>query len=275
MPIKIRIQCACGQPYEFDVEPVNQQMPCSVQCPDCGADGTAAANEQIRLQGAVPRPAPAPKRKFGEPNLALGSAGAVAGGLAGMIIWFLITKFTNTEFGLIAWGVGALAGFGCRVLGGGYSQKLGLIAGACAVVAIIGGQYLSTKAAFDKIVGKSLEGAYEARVEYAQRAVTRKTDQEIRDFLAMEASEDEEKVSPDSIKPAKIAEFRAEQKELSDFIKGKPNKEQFLQQLRDGMSSAEVKAMVLKHSVSLWTLLWLFLGVGSAYKLGTGEGEEG
>jgi hypothetical protein len=43
----IKIQCGCGQHYEFEVEPVDGLAPCPVACPACGVDGTAAANEAI------------------------------------------------------------------------------------------------------------------------------------------------------------------------------------------------------------------------------------
>src|SRR5690242_10614443 len=45
--VAIRIECQCGQHYSFDVEPVGGQMPTSVACPSCGADGTGIANEII------------------------------------------------------------------------------------------------------------------------------------------------------------------------------------------------------------------------------------
>lgn len=45
--VPVKIECGCGQRYSFDVEPVNEQMPCPVKCPACGLDGTSAANEAI------------------------------------------------------------------------------------------------------------------------------------------------------------------------------------------------------------------------------------
>ena len=48
----LKIECACGTRYSFDVEPLDGRMPWAVQCPGCHADGTAAAN-QI-LAAAVP-----------------------------------------------------------------------------------------------------------------------------------------------------------------------------------------------------------------------------
>jgi hypothetical protein len=48
--VTVKIQCVCGQNYAFDVEPVNGEMPSAVSCPNCGADGTAAANDDISQQ---------------------------------------------------------------------------------------------------------------------------------------------------------------------------------------------------------------------------------
>lgn len=59
--VPVKIECECGQNYAFDVEPVNGRMPTSVSCPDCGADGTAAANDFISQSGsATGHVAPAP-----------------------------------------------------------------------------------------------------------------------------------------------------------------------------------------------------------------------
>jgi hypothetical protein len=69
--IPVKIQCACGQRYAFDVEPVNGQMPSAVACPACGADGTAAANECIaQALAAAPPPAPAGGLKLQRPAAA-------------------------------------------------------------------------------------------------------------------------------------------------------------------------------------------------------------
>src|SRR5215471_8858980 len=54
--IPIKIQCACGQRFAFDVEPLNGRMPSPVGCPVCGADGTAAAN-QVIAQSLASQPA--------------------------------------------------------------------------------------------------------------------------------------------------------------------------------------------------------------------------
>jgi len=55
--MEIKVQCDCGQKFKFDVEPVNGRMPFTVNCPICGADGTARAN--VLLQ-QMPPPPPVP-----------------------------------------------------------------------------------------------------------------------------------------------------------------------------------------------------------------------
>jgi uncharacterized protein YxjI len=60
--MEVKIQCACGAKYKFDVEPIDGLMPGPIQCPVCHGDGTAAANEIIRQQvsGTAATGAPGP-----------------------------------------------------------------------------------------------------------------------------------------------------------------------------------------------------------------------
>ncbi len=59
--MEIKIQCGCGAKYKFEVEPVNGRMPVPAVCPNCGANGTYEANQQIaqKLGTAASAPAPA------------------------------------------------------------------------------------------------------------------------------------------------------------------------------------------------------------------------
>ncbi len=52
--MEVKIQCGCGTRYKFDWEPANGLLPGAVQCPGCGGDGTAAANDIIRQRLSVP-----------------------------------------------------------------------------------------------------------------------------------------------------------------------------------------------------------------------------
>lgn len=54
--MELKVLCECGQKFKFDVEPVNGQMPFTVNCPVCNADATAAANTLIAEQLATAAP---------------------------------------------------------------------------------------------------------------------------------------------------------------------------------------------------------------------------
>jgi hypothetical protein len=61
-----------------------------------------------------------------------------------------------------------------------------------------------------------------------------------------------------------------EREEYKDFVNGKPSEEEYVRSLKALGSAFIPKGELFKESMSLFTLLWLFLGVGSAWKLGAG-----
>lgn len=59
--IPVKILCACGQKYSFEVTPREGRMPWRVKCPACKRDGTEEANHLIAsLMAADPRTLPPP-----------------------------------------------------------------------------------------------------------------------------------------------------------------------------------------------------------------------
>jgi len=60
--IPVKIYCACGQKYAFDVQPADTLMPVPVACPVCGRDGTDDANRfLVRVLKGKTQPIPPPK----------------------------------------------------------------------------------------------------------------------------------------------------------------------------------------------------------------------
>lgn len=60
--IPVKIYCACGQKYAFDVQPSDNQMPVTVACPACGRDGTEEANQfLVKILKGRTQPIPPPK----------------------------------------------------------------------------------------------------------------------------------------------------------------------------------------------------------------------
>ena len=68
-------------------------------------------------------------------------AAAVASAI-GAVVWVLIRNYTGYELGLVAWGIGVLAGIGAAVATAGKSDGATGFAAACvAVLAIAGAKY--------------------------------------------------------------------------------------------------------------------------------------
>ena len=60
-PIPIKIFCACGQKYAFEVHPQAGRMPVSIACPVCKRDGTNEANRIIsKVLNGITQPLPPP-----------------------------------------------------------------------------------------------------------------------------------------------------------------------------------------------------------------------
>lgn len=134
--VEVKIECDCGTRFRFEVVPLHGRMPQRIECPGCGVDRTHAANAQLRLQMA---PAPgADRRAFN-----LGLAGAAAAAVVGMLAWFFLIQSTGHQIAFAAWGVGLLVGLGARALGRDGGRALGLAAGGCAFLAVVGGQLLA------------------------------------------------------------------------------------------------------------------------------------
>jgi hypothetical protein len=59
--IPVKIICACGQKYAFDVEPVGVKMLVPVFCPSCAREGTRDAEQFIaKILNAKTQPLPPP-----------------------------------------------------------------------------------------------------------------------------------------------------------------------------------------------------------------------
>lgn len=197
----------------------------------------------------------------------MGAVGAVVGGFVGMLAWFWLIKLTGYEIGFAAWGVGVLVGLGAKLLGKQGSTMLGIVAGACALVAIVGGQYLAAKSAVDEELAQWADEAFNERLKYAQTAAKVETDEDIRAFIAKDYE-----VAASEISNEQVRDFReTELPELRDLASGKTTKEAFNKDFNELKDSFVYKFLLLKESIGLFTLLWLFLGVGSAYKMGSGS----
>jgi hypothetical protein len=296
--MEITVECPCGTHYQFDVEPVDGKMPVPVACPKCNADGTALSNAFIAAHLApsapvsrpamrlatpppappvdveapysIPRPAPSHRVQAESSGLLLGTIGAVGAGLVGMIGWYLLIKTTGYSIGYAAWGIGVIIGIATKFLARQTSNALGFVAGACAVAAILGGQYLLVYNQIGEAIDQRLSGAYATQLAIAQEAVKAISDDEVRSFL-VKHSDATPKKDASQITDQEITNFREkDQPKLKSFADGKLTQVQYEKALRARVRSFISPMTILKESISLFTLLFLFLGVGSAYKIASG-----
>ena len=209
------------------------------------------------------------KGKNGDNGFLKGLAGALIASIIGMVGWFLLIKATGYQIGYAAWGVGAITGLGARVVGAEGSMKLGVLAGLFAFIAIIGGQYLALRSIVEKEFSQLALVSYQEQLDTANQAVALNTVEETKSFIAKQDEVDAAAVTPDRLK-----EFREKDvPKFRDLIAGKPSKAEFLSRLNVFQNSWSIQFEMLKASVGLFTMLWIFLGVGSAYKLGAGTND--
>jgi len=307
--IELKVQCDCGQKYKFDVEPVNGQMPFTVACPVCGADGTGQANALLqqflpaepapalpppppvarpaRFRIDAPAPAAAAKKDRGQPNFGLGLLGGLAGALGGALIYFLICKFTGMHIKILAVGVGALAGWGAEYLGRGEgSKELGGLTAVFTLAGLIGALYLVTLSWWhENIPSTAFNSAYTNSLIEARavvKAVPTGSDEEIRNYLAQAAVKEDgepgDKPNPAAITPEEIKEFRAKElPEYQDLASGKMTHEQYnilhrIDTVREESRDSEegtFKALFLLMLLSKFNLVSLAAAAGLAYKMST------
>jgi len=95
-------------------------------------------------------------------SLVNGVVASAVGGLVGALAWAGVSYAADYEIGWIAWGVGALAGYGMSLgLGGACDKSSGIVAALIALVSVFAGKY----AAVHFAVHRSLAEATSSPIE--------------------------------------------------------------------------------------------------------------
>ncbi|TVR49755.1 MAG: hypothetical protein EA425_11515 [Puniceicoccaceae bacterium] len=203
-----------------------------------------------------------------EPRIATGIVVSIAVGFAGMLAWFFLTRLTGFEFGILAWGLGALIGFAAVKAAGYSAHSLGLAAGCAALISILGGHYLLVYDALSDYAAVETEGAYDHAFAFATGAVACESDDDFRAFLASwNTLPGHGAPDPASVGDEEVAAVRADLPWLQTLADGTFSREAYEAEIRAHYLSPAVQFEVLKDSFSLFTLLWLFLGVGTAWRI--------
>ena len=203
---------------------------------------------------------------------------ALIAALLGACLWIFISLALNFELGIIAWVIGGLIGF-AAAKSGGRGEMSGIVCGLFALVAIAGGKYCVTYYAHKEFVSTvaaayaeaDLKPLYEAEQHNAKRYLATVVDEpSLKQFMVFYGYGLAVNISG------------LTQEEITYF---KTYTAPLLKQLAvGGLSMSEwAKASLSANVEQVSTLemliadlgfidwVWLFLGVGTAYRLGRGD----
>jgi hypothetical protein len=204
-----------------------------------------------------------------------GLIGAVIGGAIGAAVWAAIAYFTGFEAGIVAWGIGGLVGFG-MVLGtkGSYGLQFGVIAAIIALASIAAGKYMAIHAVtvkFTSNINANMKFTDDdAKVYMADQLIQERVDagKEVK-WPDGKSSDDAESIKDYPKDIAKDVESRW--KAMTPDAQ-RTYVDQTAAHIKSSMTAAigGIEAEAFKNSFGLFDLLWAFLAVGTAFKLGSG-----
>ena len=204
-----------------------------------------------------------------------GFIGAMVAGVIGALVWGAISYFTGYEIGYVAWGIGLLVGLGA-VFVGGTSATNGVLCGVVALLSILGGKYLAVKFVVDKELSKAALSTFEEYHADASDYEEIATDEQLRDFMANH----EYAASAADVTAEEMEDFRATTGPLLEEIRdGSATSENWLDTAAGKEWTAAVESLVsipaaVKEGLGPMDILFGFLGIATAFKVGSGAGRE-
>ena len=218
---------------------------------------------------------------------------AVIAAVAGAFLWKAIALGLNYEIGYVAWGIGGLIG-AASAIAGSRGNQAGIMCGVLAAAAILGGKYLVTDAFFSDMdlltktldetfqseeFGTSMQEmmkyAYEEEIkiaEYYRDNVVDEGEEALREFMTEYGYSDT--YEPDDVTRREIREFNDSSKPMllklaSDQLTFEEWQKETMQL---GLEETDVSKLdIVIESLGPIDILFFILGVGTAYRLGTGE----
>ncbi len=201
-------------------------------------------------------------------NLKAISAAAIAA-ILGAAVWLGIIVFFNYELGLIAWGIGGLVGFAAATFGG-YGEKVGIACGILAMLSIFGGKFLS----YEYIINETYDDMrpiYEEQLLNANRySAAKNSDHQLKQLMI--DLEYTYATSIHDIYDEELQEFKqAAAQEFAMMALTQPSFESWMEMTfsDNGLSISTFDMM--KEDFGLIDIIFLILGVGTAFRLGRGE----
>lgn len=205
--------------------------------------------------------------------------GALIAAVLGALLWKFIAVSFDREFGIIAWLIGGAIGFAAAVAGA-RGQNAGLVCGALALVAIMGGKYLAMSTFQDQfaqsmaevvdIEDTDMRQLYQEELMAAKRFTVEVIDEEsMREFMVnygYSEYADAEYVTEEEMQW--FAEYT--QPVLQNIALSDPSYDEWVKLSMDGVVNISTSDLVAE-SLGFIDIFFLFLGVGTAFRLGRGE----
>lgn len=252
------------------------------QCQGCGVFMHKVIKQPTESPAARPLPARGtPEEVTITTTHTLTAAGLAAGAgaaLLGALIWKFIAIMFGIELGYIAWAIGGLIGFAVTVTGSS-GQNAGIACGALALVAILGGKYLAYDSIKDEINAALNDSMDEIHQAYDQEMAAAKAytdvlnDKALREFMVK--YEYSSYYDAEDVTQEEISSFKTDSEpRLVSYAYGAPSFEMWYRSNIEN-DLAEVSTIgMIKEDFGAIDLLFLVLGVGTAFRLGRGASTE-
>ena len=251
--------------------------PGAVLCVVCGYNTKTGK----KLTQTIETDKKAKRKKRGKSSFAFtllrGTAFSLIGAIVGALVWAGIAVATQYEFGLIAWGVGGLAGIGMAL---GHDDDDGLLAGVIAAACAIAGVIAAKLFIVLFLIMPMINVISEAAEQVADRdpAELREIEKEtLASFLTEEAMEQNgvryDENRPETYERAWNAENEKALAEVEDLSEEdvKAQIEVFEAKFAAGEAAGGLMALFFSTMFSPIDGLFILLAVGTAFKLGSGE----
>lgn len=209
--------------------------------------------------------------------------GLIAGLIAGVVgsaAWAALTYFSHREYGILAWGIGVLVGFAVsKAMSKEASAASGILAAVIALCTIAGGKYAAVALVVDKTVGAARThltelGEPEAKIRLADQLVEeyQAAGKPVEFAAGVESVEDA--TEPEHYPKELWTDLESRWASLSQS-----ERDGRVKQLRDEEAyalntiSTIVRDKAFRESFDLFDVLWGFLAIASAYRLGSGKSD--
>ena len=198
----------------------------------------------------------------------LATIGAAVAAIVGAVIWYAIGSSTGMQIGLVAWGIGGLVGTASYALGG-RGTPAGIIAGALALLSILGGR----SALIDVEIGDHFESqiprhVYKEAMESVASYPGDEDTKELKEFLVLQGYEDTSDEAVEAFLENVAPLYDRWKREKPTYIAWRA---ELAERRKIAFLEEQGRFNVLKESVGPMGLLFMILGIVTAFKIAARE----